>query len=86
VGTALIAATGDDRLHVFEGPDGAPSPGERIVELIDGVRSVRGIARILSDEFDGSAATIERDTLSFVEELVARRIAVLSPLHDARAE
>ena len=48
VGGRWVAATPDDQLHSFEGPDGVVSEvGERIVELVDGKRSVGEIVEIL---------------------------------------
>ena len=44
VGGRYMAATPDDRLHTFEAPDGSVSEvGERIIELIDGARTLGGI-------------------------------------------
>lgn len=78
VGGRWMAATQDDRLHTFEGADGVVSEvGERIVELVDGTRSVRAIVDVLVDEFEVSRAQAEADTLAFVGQLVQRQVLVV---------
>jgi hypothetical protein len=77
VGGQWMAATLDARLHTFEGPDGVSEVGERIVALVDGVRSVGEIARVLLQEFDVSSEVVEADTLDFVRQLVERHVLAI---------
>jgi pyrroloquinoline quinone biosynthesis protein D len=78
VGGRWMAATPDDRLHTFEHPDGSVSEvGERIVELVDGVRSVGAIVDVLVDEFEVSREQAEADTLQFIELLVQKQVLVV---------
>jgi coenzyme PQQ biosynthesis protein PqqD len=44
----------------------------RIWQLADGTRTVGGIVRMLEGEFDASGKDLARDTLTFVNALVAR--------------
>ena len=75
----LLALSPDDRLHVFEEPDGTGSEvGERIALLVDGHRTVRDICAVLESEFAVDRPTCERDTEAFVRLLVDRK--VLRPL------
>jgi hypothetical protein len=75
----LLALSPDDRLHVFEEPDGTASAvGERIAALVDGRRTVRDICAVLITEFAVDRPTCERDTEAFVRLLVDRK--VLRPL------
>ena len=43
----------------------------RIWQLADGTRTVEAIAQALDTEFDGGATDLRRDTLGFVNKLVA---------------
>lgn len=72
-----MAATLDARLHTFEGPDGVSVVGERIVELLDGTRSVGDIALVLLEEFEVSREQAEADTLDFIRQLVERHVVVI---------
>ncbi len=74
VGGRWIAATADDRLHTFAGPEGVSQVGERIVSLVDGVRSVGEIARLLVDEFEVSREVAEADTLEFISQLIHKQV------------
>ena len=75
VGGRWVAATPDDQLHSFEGPDGAVSEvGERIVELIDGQRSVGQIVLVLVEEFEVPREVAESDTLNFIELLAGKHV------------
>jgi len=76
VGGQWMAATLDARLHTFEGPDGVSEVGERIVELLDGARSVGDIALVLLEEFEVSREQAEADTLDFIRQLVERHVVV----------
>lgn len=78
VGGRWMAATPDDRLHTFEGADGVVSEvGERIVELVDGQRSVREIVDVLVDEFEVSRELAEADTVEFIGLLVQKQVLVV---------
>lgn len=76
VGNQWMAATLDARLHTFEGPDGVSEVGERIVELVDGVRAVGDIAAVLVEEFEVSSEVAQADTVDFVRQLVERHVLV----------
>lgn len=78
VGGRWVAATPDDQLHSFEGPDGAVSEvGERIVELIDGQRSVAQIVDVLVNEFEVERGVAESDTLDFIALLANKHVLTL---------
>lgn len=73
-----MAATADDHLHTFEEDDGQASDvGERIIELVDGVRTVDAIVTVLTDEFDVSRDICESDTREFIGLLVRKQVLVL---------
>lgn len=72
-----VAATADDQLHTFEDDEGTVSPSaERIVELIDGRRTVAQIAHQLTEEFEVGRAQAEADTLDFIGLLGRKRLLV----------
>ena len=78
VGGRWVAATPDDQLHSFEGADGVVSEvGERIVELIDGKRSVEEIVKVLLDEFEVPREVAESDTLNFIGLLADKHVLSL---------
>ncbi len=78
VGGRWVAATPDDQLHSFEGGDGVVSEvGERIVELIDGKRSVEQIIATLLNEFDVPREVAESDTLGFIGLLADKHVLSL---------
>ncbi|PZR18496.1 MAG: PqqD family protein [Archangium gephyra] len=78
VGGRWVAATPDERLHSFEAGDGAVSEvAERIVELIDGRRSIADIVQVLVSEFDVDDAVAQRDTLDFIGLLADKQVLVL---------
>jgi hypothetical protein len=65
-------------VHTFEEDDGTPSPvGERIIQLVDGSRTVQQIADVLLDEFEVDRPTCERDVRLFVGVLVSKKVLVL---------
>lgn len=74
VGGRWVAATSDDRLHTFGGPEGVSEVAERIVSLVDGVRTVEEIVRALIEEFEVSREVAEADTLQFISELVHKQV------------
>lgn len=78
VGGRWVAATPDDQLHSFEGADGVVSEvGERIVELIDGQRSVEEIISVLLNEFEVPREVAEPDTLDFIGLLADKHVLSL---------
>lgn len=78
VGDRLMAASSDDRLHVFEDQAGdASQVAERIVELADGRHTVEEIAAALCGEFEVERGVCAADTLEFIRQLVARKVLVL---------
>ena len=78
VGGRWVAATPDDQLHSFEGADGVVSEvGERIVELIDGRRSVEEIVQVLLEEFEVPREVAESDTLDFIGLLAEKHVLSL---------
>jgi pyrroloquinoline quinone biosynthesis protein D len=75
VGGRWVAATPDDQLHSFEGADGVVSEvGERIVELIDGKRSVADIIETMLNEFEVTREVAESDTLDFIGLLADKHV------------
>ncbi|MGV3621893.1 MAG: PqqD family protein [Archangium sp.] len=78
VGGRWVAATPDERLHSFEGDDGVVSEvAERIVELIDGRRSVGDIVTVLVEEFDVTPDVAQRDTMDFIGLLADKQVLTL---------
>lgn len=69
-----MAATSDDRLHTFESADGVSEVGERIIELVDGVRTVGQIIDVIFEEFDVSRSSAEQDTRQFIELLISKQV------------
>ncbi|HEX8697628.1 MAG TPA: PqqD family protein [Myxococcaceae bacterium] len=80
VGGRLMAAGPDEHLHTFEDARGQVSPvAERIVELVDGRRTVADIAAVLCDEFEVEPEACRADTVAFVKLLVEKKVLVLGP-------
>ncbi|QRK13139.1 PqqD family protein [Archangium violaceum] len=80
VGDRMLAVGLDDTLHTFEDEDGQVSEvAERILELVDGWRTVSGIVAALCDEFDVEPAVCREDTVTFVRLLVDKKVLVLGP-------
>lgn len=78
VGGRYMAATPDNQLHTFEEADGAVSEvGERIVELVDGQRTVGAIVDALVEEFEVSREVAEQDTRQFIEMLLGKQVLTL---------
>lgn len=78
VGGRYMAATPDNRLHTFEAVDGSVSEvGERIIELVDGTRSVGAIVEALVQEFEVSREVAEQDTTQFIEMLLGKQVLTL---------
>jgi pyrroloquinoline quinone biosynthesis protein D len=75
-----MAATADGRLHTFTGPSGAASEvGARILELIDGKRSIAELVAGVVEAFEVSRDVGERDTLQFIGVLVEKQVLETLP-------
>lgn len=74
----LMAAGPDNFFHTFEDEQGQPSEvAERIVELVDGQRTVADIVAVLCEEFEVEPEACREDTVSFVRLLVEKKVLVL---------
>ncbi|MFP2925303.1 PqqD family protein [Pyxidicoccus sp. 3LG] len=74
----LVVLGPDETLHTFEDVTGTVSDvAERIVELVDGRRTVGDIAAVLCEEFEVEGAVCREDTSRFVALLVERQVLVL---------
>jgi hypothetical protein len=77
LGGRLVATTGDAAVHAFEERDGTVSEvGERIVELVDGCRSVAEIVDVLCAEFDVGRDACTADTIRFLSLLAERKVLI----------
>jgi pyrroloquinoline quinone biosynthesis protein D len=74
VGGRWAAASPDGRWHTFEDEGEVSEVGERIMDLVDGRRTVGGIVDMLCDEFEVERHSCERETLAFVNLLVEKRV------------
>ena len=80
VGGRLMAAGPDEHLHTFEDARGQVSQvAERIVELVDGRRTVADIVAVLCEEFEVEPEACRADTVAFVKLLVEKKVLVLGP-------
>ena len=78
VGGRLLAVGPDEHLHTFEDADGEVSEvAERIVELVDGRRTVADIVAALCEEFEVEREVCREDTVTFVRLLVDKKVLVL---------
>ena len=77
VGGRWAAASPDGGWHTFEDEAGVSEVGERIMDLIDGKRSVGDIVTLLCEEFDVDRSTCEQETLAFVSKLVEKQVLEL---------
>lgn len=76
----LMAAGPDEFLHTFEDAQGRVSEvAERILELVDGRRTVADIVAVLCDEFEVELQACREDTAAFVKLLVEKKVLVLGP-------
>jgi pyrroloquinoline quinone biosynthesis protein D len=76
----LMAAGPDEYLHTFEDARGHVSEvAERILELVDGRRTVADIVAVLCDEFEVEPEDCRQDTVAFVRLLVEKKVLVLAP-------
>jgi Coenzyme PQQ synthesis protein D (PqqD) len=75
---SLMAAGPDNLLHTFEDEQGQVSEvAERIVELVDGRRTVADIVAVLCEEFEVEPEACRADTVAFVSLLVEKKVLVL---------
>jgi hypothetical protein len=52
--------------------------GTRLLELVDGTRTLQECAAVLGQEFDAQPAVIEQDVVRFARELVEAGVAAAS--------
>jgi len=52
--------------------------GARIWSLIDGKRSIKEIVDVITQEYQVSADIAEKDTLSFIDELISKAMVQLT--------
>lgn len=77
VGGRLMATSEDAAVHSFEEGDGTVSEvAERIVELVDGSRTVEQIVDALCDEFEVGREACTADTLAFLRVLAERKVLI----------
>lgn len=74
VGGRWAAASPDGGWHTFEDEAGVSEVGERIMDLIDGNRTVSEIVAVLCEEFEVDRSTCEKETLQFVADLVEKKV------------
>jgi hypothetical protein len=74
VGGRWAAASPDGGWHTFEDEVGVSEVGERIMDLLDGKRTVGAIVEVLCDEFEVERESCERETLAFVALLVEKQV------------
>jgi hypothetical protein len=66
-------------LHVFEDESGQPSlVAERIIELVDGTRTLESIAQTLCAEFEVDPQVCVSDILAFAKLLVERELLIFA--------
>jgi hypothetical protein len=77
VGGRLMATSEDSAVHSFEDPEGTVSEvAERIVELVDGSRSVKAIVDALCEEFEVGRDACTEDTVAFLKLLAERKVLI----------
>lgn len=74
---SLMATGPDNILHTFEDEQGLNEIAERIVELVDGRRTVADIVAVLCEEFAVGPEECREDTVAFVSLLVEKKVLVL---------
>jgi hypothetical protein len=77
VGGRWAAATPEGGWHTFEDENGVSEVGERIMDLIDGRRSISQIVEVLCSEFDVEGPVCSEQTLQFVKLLIEKRVLCL---------
>lgn len=80
VGDRVLAVGPGDFLHTFEDEGGAVSEvAERILELVNGRRTLGDIVAALCEEFEVEPGVCREDTVAFVRLLVDKKVLVLGP-------
>jgi pyrroloquinoline quinone biosynthesis protein D len=80
VGDRMLAVGPDDTLHTFEDEGGEVSEvAERILELVDGCRTLGDIVAALCEEFEVEPSVCREDAVTFVRLLVDKQVLVLGP-------
>lgn len=80
VGDRMLAVGPEDTLHTLEDARGEVSEvGERILELVDGRRTVGDIVAVLCEEFEVEPSRCGEDTAAFIRLLVDKKVLVLGP-------
>jgi hypothetical protein len=74
VGGRWAAASPDGGWHTFEDGQGVSEVGERIMDLIDGKRSVADIVDVLCEEFDVERPTCAAETVTFLKLLIDKQV------------
>jgi hypothetical protein len=74
VGGRWAAASPDGGWHTFEDSQGVSEVGERIMDLVDGVRTVSDIISVLCEEFDVEQDVCATETVKFVALLVEKQV------------
>lgn len=74
VGGRWAAASPDGGWHTFEDEQGVSEVGERIMDLVDGKRSVGDIIAVLCEEFDVERDVCASETVKFVALLVQKQV------------
>lgn len=69
---AIILTPEDGMLHNLN------ALATRIFELANGARTVNDIVKAVCDEFDVDENTARRDTINFIEDLLHKKMLVLS--------
>ncbi|HDP97844.1 MAG TPA: PqqD family protein [bacterium] len=78
-GEAVVVLPMDSIVYTFD------PVGTRIWDLITGNEKFFAIIKTIQNEYDVPAATAEQDTVEFINELVAKKMLILSELPDDRA-
>lgn len=68
----ITSGVGDLEDEIFSLND----TGRAIWDKLDGKRSLKGAAKVLSSDFESSSSEIEKDILGLVTELVKRRMLI----------
>jgi Coenzyme PQQ synthesis protein D (PqqD) len=77
VGGRLMATSEDAAVHSFEERDGTVSEvAERIVQLVDGCRTVEQIVNVLCEEFEVGREACTADTVAFLRLLAERKVLI----------
>jgi hypothetical protein len=67
-GEAVVITPSDSRVHELD------AVGTFLLESCDGTRTVREVARLLSEAFEVTLPVAERDTAAFLADLLSRGV------------